>query len=233
VTKRRQSTARERGEDTRKRRIVLPFLPRESRLQQAAKIIDEHRGDKGERGDCKDNCANMLDWLEWMDKGDNAFGRVSSGKEVKAEKRVATWLRRGVILLRNLYGWPPGFEKFMADVGRWAKLYKPGKAREPTPTILAKRWAAEAALHLCDEFEIEPTKTRNGSFCRLAAVLYGNKGYDLQKHCIAVLAPDYSTRLARTKDTNKDKDRIQLRDKPIPLDLTDLKRIGGANPLQK
>jgi hypothetical protein len=229
VSKRRQSTARERRED--KRRIVLPFMPRESRLQQAARIINEHRGDKRERGDCKDNCVNMLDWLERMGKGDNAFRRARSGKEVKAEKRVATWLRRGVILLRNLYGWPPGFEKFMADVGQWAKLYEPGKARKPTPTILAKRWAAEAALHLCDEFEIEPTKTKDGPFCRLAAVLYGNGGNDLQKHCIAVLAPDYSTSLARRKNTNKD--RIHLRDKPIPLDLTDVKRIGGANPLQK
>ena len=61
----------------------------------------------------------------------------------------------------------------------------------------AKRVAAEAAPHLCDEFAIKPTTTKDGPFCALAAVMWGDETADLQKHCIEVLAPGYRTFLAR------------------------------------
>ena len=87
---------------------------------------------------------------------------------------------------------------------RWARLYEDEEEERrkwvPLTSIQhaeAKRVAAEAALHLCDEFAIKPTTTKDGAFCALAAVMWGDETADLQKHCIEVLAPGYRTFLAR------------------------------------
>jgi hypothetical protein len=85
-------------------------------------------------------------------------------------------------------------------VKRWAVIY--GAERnwpvgKPKPSAYPKQFAAEAALHLCDEFGVKLTKTKRGVFCRLAAVLHGDKDADLQKHCMMVVAPNYRTWLAK------------------------------------
>jgi hypothetical protein len=46
-----------------------------------------------------------------------------------------------------------------------------------------KRLAAELALRLCELHNIEPTTTKTGKFVKLAAVLYGDSGADLQHQC--------------------------------------------------
>ncbi len=169
-------------------------------MQEAVKIVDDkHSRDEGSGRSCRDGVANMLDLLEWRHSGWAASHR-SSSNEVK---RVAAWLRRGKILLENLNQWPFEFESFRNEVTRWeavyAELERTPKLQRLTPRITAyeKLFAAEAALHLCDEFRIKPTTTKGGAFCRLAAVLYGDKDADLQKQCSKVLKPDYRTFLAR------------------------------------
>jgi hypothetical protein len=62
------------------------------------------------------------------------------------------------------------------------------KPRRPAPNAFEKRLAAEAALRLCRGHEIEPTTTKGGTFCALAAALHGEPGADLQKHCRVALA---------------------------------------------
>ena len=69
-------------------------------------------------------------------------------------------------------------------------------------TAYAKLLAAEAALHLCDEFRIKPTTTKRGAFCRLAAVLYGVKDADLQKLCMKSHRTELQN-LARQKGSAK------------------------------
>jgi hypothetical protein len=65
------------------------------------------------------------------------------------------------------------------------------KARlgKPKPDAYEKRLAAEAALHLLKLHHMDPTATKTGAFCKLAAVLYGDKTADLQHHCRAALRP--------------------------------------------
>ena len=58
---------------------------------------------------------------------------------------------------------------------------------KPKPDAEEKRLAAEAALHLLKTHDIDPTTTKTGAFCKLAAVLYGDKSVDLQHHCRAEL----------------------------------------------
>jgi hypothetical protein len=193
-------TSKTRKREPRRAAKSAKLLTREQRVQEAVKIINEHRRDHGSGGSCGDSVANMLDWLEWMGVG-QATLRYNSSNETK---RVAAWLHRGKILLKNLHGWPYGFESFREEVMRWAAVYvkleRPPQWEQLTTktTAYKKRFAAEAALHLCDKFGVELTTTRRRSaFCRLAAVLYGDKDADLQKHCLKVIEPNYKTFLAR------------------------------------
>jgi len=176
------------------------LLPRNERIRKAAKIIDENRSLKV--GGCTDSIANMLDWHDWRCTGMNALRRTQSKEARRTERQVAAWLNKGVRLLNRLSSWPLGFENFREDVRRWARLYEEEERRKWVPLTSiqhaeAKRVAAEAALHLCDEFAIKPTTTKDGAFCALAAVMWGDETADLQKHCIEVLAPGYRTFLAR------------------------------------
>jgi hypothetical protein len=178
------------------------LLTREQRVQEAVKII---RGCKGiEPDSCEGSIANILDWLERICPLRAALRRSSSKEAKLEEKRVLMWLRRGKVLLKNLYQWPAGFESFQYEVTRWAAVYEEGERLSRLPrlgigrtTAYDKQIAAEAALHLCDEFGVKLTKTKRSAFCRLAAVLYGDKDADLQKHCMKVVAPNYRTSLTR------------------------------------
>jgi hypothetical protein len=75
-------------------------------------------------------------------------------------------------LLRHL-------ELLRAICESWEK----SKLGKPKPDAYEKRLAAEAAMHLIKMHDIDPTTTKAGAFCKLAAVLYGNKTADLQHHC--------------------------------------------------
>jgi hypothetical protein len=176
------------------------LLPRNERIRKAAKIIDENRSQKV--GGCTDSIANMLDWQDWRCTGMNALRRTESKEARRTNRQVAAWLNKGVTLLNRLSSWPLEFENFREDVRRWARLYEEEERRKWVPLTSiqhaeAKRVAAEAALHLCDEFAIKPTTTKDGAFCGLAAVMWGDETADLQKHCIEVLAPGYRTFIAR------------------------------------
>ena len=61
------------------------------------------------------------------------------------------------------------------------------KLGRPKPSAYEKKLAAEAALHLLKMHDIDPTTTKTGAFCTLAAVLYGDKSDNLQHHCRAAL----------------------------------------------
>jgi hypothetical protein len=178
------------------------LLSRNERIRKAAKIIDENRSQKV--GGCTDGITNMLDWLDWSRTGINALRRAESKEARRTNQQVTDWLNKGVRLLNHLSSWPSGFESFREDVRRWARLYEDEEKERRKWVRLtsiqhaqAKRLATEAALHLCDKFGIQPTTTKKGAFCALAALMWGDETADLQKHCIAVLAPGYRTSLGR------------------------------------
>jgi hypothetical protein len=79
-------------------------------------------------------------------------------------------------LLRHL-------ELLSAICESWEK----SKLGKPKPSADDKRLAAEAALHLLKIHDVSATTSKTGAFCKLAAVLYGDKRADLQHHCRAVL----------------------------------------------
>jgi len=59
---------------------------------------------------------------------------------------------------------------------------------KPKPDAHEKRLAADAARHLLKAHNIDPTTSKKGTFCTLAAVLYGDKSAGLQHHCRAALS---------------------------------------------
>ncbi len=81
---------------------------------------------------------------------------------------------------------------------KWiSESWEKSKLGKPKPNADEKRRAAEAALHLLKMYRIDPTTTKKGVFCKLAAVLYGDKRAavpyddkfaDLQHHCRAALS---------------------------------------------
>jgi hypothetical protein len=66
--------------------------------------------------------------------------------------------------------------------------WEKSKLGKPKPNAYEKRLAAEAALGLLKMHDMDPTTTKAGIFCKLAAVLYGDKSEDLQYHCRAALS---------------------------------------------
>jgi hypothetical protein len=66
--------------------------------------------------------------------------------------------------------------------------WEKSKLGKPKPNADEKRLAADAALHLLKIHGIDSTTTKTGAFCKLAAVLYGDKSADLQHQCRAVLS---------------------------------------------
>jgi hypothetical protein len=79
-------------------------------------------------------------------------------------------------LLRHL-------ELLSAICESWEK----SKLGKPKPFADDKRLAAEAALHLLNIHDQSPTTSKTGAFCKLAAVLHGDRRANLQHHCRAVL----------------------------------------------
>ncbi len=74
-----------------------------------------------------------------------------------------------------------------------SESWEKSKLGKPKPNAEEKRLAAAAALHLLKMHGIDPTTTKTGAFCKLAAVLYGVKlaaalYADLQHHCRAALS---------------------------------------------
>ncbi len=65
--------------------------------------------------------------------------------------------------------------------------WEKSKLGKPKPDAYEKRLAAEAALHLLKLHDIDPTTTKTGPFCKLAAALYGDKSDDFQYHCRTAL----------------------------------------------
>ena len=68
-----------------------------------------------------------------------------------------------------------------------SESWEKSKLGRPKPDAYEKRLAAEAALHLLKTHDIDPTTTKSGAFCKLAAMLYGDQSADLQHHCRAAL----------------------------------------------
>jgi hypothetical protein len=72
---------------------------------------------------------------------------------------------------------------------KWiSESWEKSKLGKPKPDAYEKRLAAKAALHLLKMHDIDPTTTKAGAFCKLAAVLYGDKSAYLQHHCRASLS---------------------------------------------
>jgi len=92
----------------------------------------------------------------------------------------------------------PGIDKEIFDhehflhhlqvLARICERWEKSKLGKPKPSANEKQLAAKAALILLRKYNIDPTTTKTGIFCRLAAVLYGDKDADLQHHCRLALS---------------------------------------------
>jgi hypothetical protein len=77
----------------------------------------------------------------------------------------------------------------------------------------------EAALHLCDKFDIEPTGTRDGPACKIGAILCGDENADLRKHYVTV----QSKRHRLERDVRKEVKKSEQ------LEAEELERLEQSN----
>lgn len=64
-----------------------------------------------------------------------------------------------------------------------SESWEKSRLGQPKPDAYEKRLAAGAALHLMRMHDMAPTTTKEGAFCKLAAMLSGDQTADLQRYC--------------------------------------------------
>ena len=178
-------------------------LTRSQIVDAAVKIVGEDRARR----------ADVEATVDYMSKLCERSNRTRS-RESKAQKQFAKQygaaLRKVITMTKNtstdFRPWPGiqynlkelGIDKevfdhehFLRHLGLlvWiCEKWEKSKLGKPKPSADEKRLAAVAALRLLRTHDIDPTTTKTGAFCKLAAVLYGDKSADLQHHCRAVLS---------------------------------------------
>ena len=178
-------------------------LTRDQIVDAAVKIIGE---DIARRADVEATVEKMT---KMCDRSKRTRSRESK-KQKQFAKRYSLALRKVIAMTRtsptDFRALPPllhisapqlGIDKERFDHGhllRHLKLlnaicesWEKSKLGKPKPDAYEKRLAAEAALHLLKLHKTEPSTTKTGAFCKLAAVLYGDQSDDLQYHCRTAL----------------------------------------------
>ena len=111
-------------------------------------------------------------------------------RDSKRAKRAIKTFSAAVHRANMPHGGIPEDYRILLGLDRLAHdlaVYERSLGNKPKPDAYEKRMAAEAGLRLCERFDVKPTTTKRGTFCRLAAVLYGDERADLQHHCREVL----------------------------------------------
>jgi hypothetical protein len=186
-------------------RRIIPSqrnLTRRQILDAAAKMIGEHRAHRADIEATVDKLNKM------RERSKRTRSRESKGQKQFAKQYGAT-LRKLIAMTKKAstdFRVPPltisapelsidnevfnheHLLRHLKLLNRISDGWEKSKLGRPKPNSDEKHFAAEAALHLLKIHCIRPTTTKKGAFCKLAAVLYGDKTADLQYHCRAVLS---------------------------------------------
>src|SRR4029078_9162098 len=103
-----------------------------------------------------------------------------SKKHKRAIKNFATALRKAIVDLPEDLRQVARLDLILHNCEAYEKM-----SLNPKPDAFEKRLAAEAALRLCNKFGVAVNTTKEGAFCKLAAILNGDEDADLQHHCRA------------------------------------------------
>jgi hypothetical protein len=203
----------------RRQRASGTLLPREQRVKKAAAILAKAvpTGQLGVRD------ADIEGELSWLKEACDGTARVRSRGGKQAIRAMRTLLAALDRANRPIGGLPEdlrlrfgldsmiyhleAYEKFLGTevvIKRAEKIDKDGKRvtavevipkpRRPKPDAFEKSLAAQAGLWLCQLHKIEPTTTKGGTLCKLAAALYGDPNADLAKHCRAAVKGQVSAK---------------------------------------
>jgi hypothetical protein len=149
-------------------------------IQKVIEIIG-----KNEQGHYKASAFDIKLESQWIKDSAENITRIRSrlSKKYKpAIKQFAAYLRKRVGDLPEDFVVASG----LLSVLRYSEGYAGAFIKPKRGDAIEKKLAMEAALHLCEKFDIEPTGTRDGSACKIGAILYGNENADLRKHYVEV-----------------------------------------------
>jgi hypothetical protein len=168
----------------------------------AAKIIGEGRVQRAEVEATVDKLNKMCERSKRMRSRESKDQKQFAKQYGAALRKVITLTRRASTDFRVFPGMrisepQLGIDNELFDHGHFLRhlrflsaicdSWEKSKLGKPKPNAEEKRFAAEAALYLLKFHGMVPTTTKTGAFCRLAAVLYGDKSADLHYHCRVVL----------------------------------------------
>jgi hypothetical protein len=174
---------------------MVADIDRHKRVGLAAKIIGV---DKSREAEFQRDIKLAITFIERL-KRNKLFGVIRNTKEKQAVRQFGIALRRLEIAFDNpeldqyLHAAFPldkfEFERWLTYCKEAANVPLPksstkGKLR---PATAAKRYAAKAAARLLKRHGLPVHVTRKGAYCRLAAVLYGDKDADMFEQCRSVL----------------------------------------------
>jgi hypothetical protein len=158
-----------------------------------------------------------LQWIKGTAKN-IARTRSRSSKETKhAIKQFAVNLRKWAGDLPEDFVMASG----LVPVLRYSEAYAGAVIKPKRGDAIEKELAIEAALHLCKKFDIEPTGTRDGSACKIGAILCGDENVDLRKHYVAV----------RSKRHRRDRDVRKAVKDPEQLEAEESERLKQSENL--
>jgi hypothetical protein len=156
-------------------------LTREKIAKRAIEIIGRGRDEYGNEATPADIEAELV----WMKEACSNIANVRSrysGKHMRAIRQFTAVLRKARRDLPEDLRLVSGLDLLLHNFEAYAAV-----KLQPRPEAFEKSVAADAALHLCQRFNVPTTTYERGAFCRLAAVLYGDESADLKKHCRAAL----------------------------------------------
>jgi hypothetical protein len=218
----RNRSAKERAMTDDEKGIVDPveypiaLLDREYELADAA--VELIKPIKQERYECHCSVEDMFKEIGFALYLERFDATASTKSQKKAAKQLSSALRRIEIALPELFNDPDfpvrGFPK--SELLKWRPiLMKIGDSRSrkrPQMNALKKRLAVAGAHQLLQKYgSRRVTATKNGEFCILAALLYGDPKADLINQCKAYIraptptAAEYTelTRIQRNAESEK------------------------------
>lgn len=178
----------------------------EQRLQKAVKILGEHRRAEIEAAILgRDSFFRQLGLIQQQALKQRI--RSQGAKQLKLlAKQYSAALRNvmGLTERGQRYLRIPLSVEFMEQLRfriAICDIWEKGKSA-PKPNADDKRLATSMALRLLKKET--PTTTKTGTFCRLAAVLYGDESADLQHHCRMVLRSKDSMRSVKQSPAQRE-----------------------------
>ncbi len=163
-------------------------------IEAAVRAVEERRS-------FYQDVKNVKQDLAWpptpVHAAETKIARNLGSAIARLEKQLQVRNRRGVIA-RASHGYGEEYFAFEQQLKRWRERFEGWGGKRGRPGLfpapgrrsvdqLMKRYAAEVGYALFSGHGLNPTMTPTSDYCRVAALLFGNKRADLSHQCRTII----------------------------------------------